>query len=284
MSDAALTTVDAVQQAAADIDSDSPLLDAELLMQHATGWSRTSQRAWPERPLAEAQAVRFWQLVRQRATGQPVAHLLGEQGFWSLPLQVNAATLIPRPDTECLVETALGLAVPDQTRVLDLGTGTGAIALALASERPDWQVSACDLMPAAVALARANAERLGLPVTVVQSHWFAGLPAQSFELIVSNPPYIAADDPHLTNGDLRFEPATALVSGADGLTDLRHIVAEAPAWLVAGGVLLVEHGHDQGTAVRALFNQAGFQAIETRKDYGGNERLTLGCKAPGAGV
>ncbi|WP_228152621.1 peptide chain release factor N(5)-glutamine methyltransferase [Marinobacter profundi] len=272
-----LTCEQALRQAAAAIGGDSPRLDAELLLARVTGWSRTSFRAWPERELADEAAEHFAVLVSQRANGTPVAHLLGEQGFWSLTLQVNPSTLIPRPDTECLVEAALALPLPGAARVIDLGTGTGAIALALASERPQWQVMACDAVADAAELARRNACALGLPLEVVVSHWFADLPPGRFDLIISNPPYIRRDDHHLQQGDVRFEPSTALVAGDDGLDDLRVIIAESPDWLQPAGWLVVEHGYDQGEAVRQLFAAAGFTAVATRRDYGGQERLTLGC-------
>ena len=258
------------------INSDSPRLDAELLLSHITGLSRTSFRAWPEREVTDAQAEAFEALVQDRVAGRPVAHLLGQQEFWSLPLKVSASTLIPRPDTECLVEVALALSLPPQARVLDLGTGTGAIALALASEHRGWRVSACDAVPEAVALARENAGALGLSISVVQSCWFSGLEPEKFDLIVSNPPYIPDNDHHLEEGDVRFEPVSALVSGSDGLDDLRLIVDQAPDWLVEGGWLLVEHGFDQAEVVAELFMVRGFTAVETRQDYGNRDRMTLG--------
>lgn len=276
MSEPLLTCEALIREAAARIDSDTQRLDAELLLSHVTGWSRTTFRAWPEREVPAADRERFQNLLNRRIEGEPIAHLLGEQDFWSLTLAVTPDTLIPRADTECLVEIALDLPVPSQARVMDLGTGTGAIALALASERPQWQVSACDAVPDAVALARRNAEKLALPVTLQLSHWFDDLPPQRFDLIVSNPPYIAADDHHLAQGDVRFEPASALVSGPDGLDDLRLIVAQAPDWLNDGGWLVVEHGYDQAAPVQALFHQAGFVAVTSRKDYGGQDRVTLG--------
>jgi len=273
-----LTCESLLKQACADIGGDSPRLDAELLLAHVTGLTRTSFIAWPEREVPQTLAGQFRSLVDRRVAGRPVAYLLGEQEFWSLPLKVSPSTLIPRPDTECLVETALELPLPAKSRVLDLGTGTGAIALALASEHPDWQITASDRITEAVELARANSQALGLPITVVQSNWFENLPADRFDLLVSNPPYIPASDRHLSEGDVRFEPSSALVAGDNGLNDIRLLIAQSPHWLSDNGWLLLEHGHDQGKAVRDLFAGNGWQAIETRKDYGGNERLTFARK------
>ncbi|MGB1836177.1 MAG: peptide chain release factor N(5)-glutamine methyltransferase [Marinobacter adhaerens] len=277
-----LTCEALLTEASSRIESDSPRLDAELLLSHITGLSRTSFRAWPEREVTNAHAEAFEALVQERVAGRPVAHLLGHQEFWSLPLKVSASTLIPRPDTECLVEVALSLPLPPQASVLDLGTGTGAIALALASEHVGWRISACDAVPEAVALARENAVALGLNLSVVQSSWFSGLEPERFDLIVSNPPYIPDSDRHLEEGDVRFEPASALVSGSDGLDDLRLIISQAPDWLVEGGWLLVEHGFDQAEAVAQLFHTRGFKAVETRQDYGNRDRMTLGQWSSGA--
>jgi len=276
MSEIPLSCESLLKEAAELIGGDTPRLDAELLLGLVTGWSRTTFRAWPEREVSTAQAARFCELLEHRCEGHPVAHLLGEQEFWSLPLKVNPSTLIPRPDTECLVEAALALDLPSNANVLDLGTGTGAIALALASERPGWRVSACDAVHEAVDLATHNAALLGLPVTVRQSNWFADLPPAAFDLIISNPPYIAGNDVHLGEGDVRFEPASALVAGDDGLDDIRRITAEAPAWLSPGGWLILEHGYEQGAAVKQLFTKAGFTGVETRQDYGQRDRFTLG--------
>ncbi|WP_417565952.1 peptide chain release factor N(5)-glutamine methyltransferase [Marinobacter sp.] len=271
-----LTCEALIKQAADRINSDSPRLDAELLLSDITGLGRTSFRAWPEREVTEAQAGAFEALVAERVAGKPVAYLLGHQEFWSLPLKVSASTLIPRPDTECLVEAALGLSLPEQANVLDLGTGTGAIALALASEHPGWRITACDEVEAAVELARENARVLGLPVSVVKSSWFSQLEPARFDLIVSNPPYIPDNDRHLGEGDVRFEPASALVSGSDGLDDLRLIVTQSPGWLFEGGWLLVEHGFEQAEAVAALFRERGFARVHTLQDYGRRDRMTLG--------
>lgn len=259
---------------------ESPRRDAEILLEHVTGKARTFLLAFGETELTADQQAQLEVLLARRKTGEPVAHLVGEREFWSLPLYVSAATLIPRPDTECLVEQALARLPAAPARILDLGTGTGAIALALASERPDCQVTAVDVMPDAVALAQRNLERLGLKnVTVQQSSWFAALADQQFDTIVSNPPYIDECDPHLGEGDVRFEPRSALVAADQGLADLSHIIIQSRQHLVSGGWLLLEHGWTQGEAVRALFQQAGYQQVETCRDYGGNERLTLGKMA-----
>ena len=256
---------------------ESPRRDAEILLEHVTGKARTYLLAFGETQLTADQQAQLDALLARRKTGEPVAHLVGEREFWSLPLYVSAATLIPRPDTECLVEQALARLPATPARILDLGTGTGAIALALASERPDCQVTAVDLMPDAVALAQRNRERLALEnVTVQQSSWFIALADQQFEMIVSNPPYIDECDPHLGEGDVRFEPRSALVAADHGLADLSHIIIQSRRHLVSNGWLLLEHGWTQGEAVRNLFLQAGFAQVETCRDYGGNERLTVG--------
>lgn len=258
-------------------DSESPKRDAEILLEYVTGKARTYLLAFGETELTAEQEAQLAALLARRQAGEPVAHLVGEREFWSLPLYVSAATLIPRPDTECLVEQALERLPAEPCEILDLGTGTGAIALALASERPDCDVTAVDVMPDAVALAKRNVARLERHnVTVLHSSWFSALAGRSFGMIVSNPPYIDEHDPHLAQGDVRFEPLTALVAGNAGLADLEHIVTTSRQHLLPGGWLLVEHGWTQGEAVRALFTDAGFHAVETCRDYGGNDRLTLG--------
>ncbi|MHA6197351.1 peptide chain release factor N(5)-glutamine methyltransferase [Pseudomonas wadenswilerensis] len=258
-------------------DSPTARLDAELLLAAAIGKSRSYLHTWPERIVASEAAQTFADYLQRRRAGEPVAYILGQQGFWNLDLEVAPHTLIPRPETELLVETAMQLQPAEQARVLDLGTGTGAIALALASERRQWQVTAVDRVDEAVALAERNRQRLQLDnARVLASHWFSALDGQRFELIISNPPYIAAEDPHLVAGDVRFEPSSALVAGADGLDDLRQIIAEAPAHLVEGGWLLLEHGYDQAAAVRELLARHGFEQIESRLDLNAHERITLG--------
>lgn len=232
---------------------------------------------WPEKIVSSEDALTFTDYLQRRRTGEPVAYILGQQGFWKLDLEVAPHTLIPRPETELLVEAALELLPATPAKVLDLGTGSGAIALALASERPAWQVTAVDRVLEAVALAERNRQRLHLKnATVLNSHWFSALQGQRFDLIISNPPYIADNDPHLVAGDVRFEPASALVAGHDGLDDLRLIIAQAPAHLNTGGWLLLEHGYDQAAAVRDLLSGEGFEEVHSRIDLGGHERITLG--------
>ncbi|WP_043238347.1 peptide chain release factor N(5)-glutamine methyltransferase [Stutzerimonas azotifigens] len=262
-------------------DSPSARLDAEWLLAYALGKSTSYLRTWPEREVAPEVAERYRAWLARRRQGEPVAYILGRQGFWSLELEVAPHTLIPRPDTELLVETALALLPAESLDVLDLGTGTGAIALALASERPAWRLTGVDRVEEAVALAERNRARLGLGnVRFHRSHWFSALEGQRFALIVANPPYVAADDPHLAQGDLRFEPLSALIAGPDGLDDLRHIVAGAPAHLRAGGWLLLEHGYDQAAAVRELLGAAGFEAVQSRADLAGHLRISLGRMGP----
>lgn len=258
-------------------DSPTARLDIELLLAAAIGKSRSYLHTWPERIVSSEAAATFATYLQRRSQGEPVAYILGQQGFWKLDLEVAPHTLIPRPDTELLVEVALELLPATPLQVLDLGTGSGAIALALASERGGWQVTAVDRVPEAVALAERNRQRLQLDnARVLASHWFDALPGQRFALIVSNPPYIAEQDPHLAAGDVRFEPSSALVAGSDGLDDLRQIITQAPQHLLPGGWLLLEHGYDQAAAVRELLARHGFEQIQSRTDLGGHERISLG--------
>lgn len=256
--------------------SDSPRLDAEVLLAHVLARSRSYLFTWPERVPADSEQQCFQTLVVRRAGGEPIAYLTGVQEFWSLPLAVSPATLIPRADSEVLVAAALERLARPCARVLDLGTGTGAIALALASERPGWAVVAVDREATAATLARRNRDALGLDnVEVLISDWFAALTGQ-FDLIVGNPPYIAPDDPHLEQGDVRHEPRSALVANHGGLADLTHIVAAAPQFLAPGGLLMLEHGAAQGPALRKLFAQRGYGGIDTLADIAGHERVTVG--------
>ena len=274
MPDSPTTVATLLAQARATIDT----VDAEILLAHALQRSRSWLYAHAGDEVDGAGAARFEALRRQRADGQPVAYLTGTQGFWSLQLAVTPATLVPRPETELLVELALARLSEDApARVADLGTGSGAIALAIAKERPLAAVVATDASKAALAVAHDNAARNGIGnVWFRRGDWCAALGGERFDLIASNPPYIAEGDPHLGEGDLRFEPAAALASGADGLDAIRRIIADAPRHLVPGGWLLLEHGWEQGEAVRALLEAAGFVAVETARDLENRDRVTLG--------
>ena len=253
-------------------------LDAQLLLGHVLQQSRTWLLAHDEAPLLPAQTQDLQRLIRQRAQGVPLAYLVGEREFHGLMLRVTPDVLVPRPDTETLVDWALELLGPEAANVIDLGTGSGAIALALKAARPAWQVQALDCSAAALGVAQDNAQRLGLEVHFQRSHWLQALaddPAPvKFDLIVSNPPYIDADDPHLAA--LHAEPRGALTPGSDGLSDLRDIIQSAPAHLHRGGWLLLEHGWNQAEAVCQLLAQAGFQEVSTRRDLASQPRCSGG--------
>ncbi|WP_039915020.1 peptide chain release factor N(5)-glutamine methyltransferase [Cellvibrio mixtus] len=264
--------------------SDSARLDIELILCHILQKNRTWLFTWPDKKLDEAQQKMFNDFFRRRKNGEPIAHIIGQREFWSLPLAVNNSTLIPRPDTELLVEVTLELFAqdkPDQVRnCLDLGTGTGAIVLALASEKPHWQLLGVDKSIDAVALAEKNRTQLDFNhVKIQQSDWFAQIEWCEFDVIVSNPPYIDPQDPHLNQGDVRFEPRSALIADNHGLADIEFIIREGSNYLHCDGWLLLEHGYDQGEAVRGLLRANGFVAVETRRDLGGNERVSLGKKS-----
>ena len=260
-----------------DLPSDSARRDAEILLGYTLSQSRSWLYTWPEREVPAPQAQQYLQLMTERRQGQPIAYLLGQREFWSLPLQVNRHTLIPRPETETLVSWALEVSLPPAAQVLDLGTGCGAIALALARERPRWNVCGLDASAEALVVARDNAARLDLArVQLLHSHWYAAVAGKQFDLLVSNPPYIDAIDVHLASGDVRFEPRSALVAAEGGLADIIHLIRGARAQLHTGGWLLLEHGFSQGPEVRALLQDNGFSAIETRGDFAGHERITGG--------
>lgn len=273
-----ITVAQALRDAATSLQCENPQADAELLLAAALDRPRTWLYAHADEALSAPQAQAFASLTMRRRRGEPVAMILGRQGFWSLALQVSAATLIPRPETELLVELALRLIPAGQVvEVLDLGTGSGAIALALAAERPLARVTALEQEADALAIATANALRLGLErVRMLRGDWFSAIPGLRYEVIVANPPYIADDDPHLEQGDLRFEPRVALASGPDGLDAIRRIVLDAPAHLSPGGTLLLEHGFRQGQQVRSLLQDAGFEAIQTHADLAGLDRVSCG--------
>lgn len=251
--------------------------DAEILLEKVTGVSRTYLLGFCETILNDVQHRELEILLRRREYGEPIAYLIGEREFWSLSLKVSPDTLIPRPDTECLVEQTLGLLMNLRAEVLDLGSGTGAIALALASERPNWQITGVDCLEKAVILANDNAVHLGLSnVRFFLGDWFTRLQRAHYDLIVSNPPYIDADDIHLAQGDVRFEPKCALVAADNGLADLAIICRDAGMHLRSGGWLVLEHGWQQGEAVRTLLVDAGFSDIVTLRDYSENERVSRG--------
>ncbi|MBA8885212.1 release factor glutamine methyltransferase [Dokdonella fugitiva] len=264
--------------AAARLGGDDARGEVELLLAHVLGRTRAWLFAWPEHEASAEQAGAFERLVEARRGGAPVAYLLGRRGFWSFDLAVSPAVLIPRPETELLVELALErIPSGEDCALADLGTGSGAIALALAHERPHARVVATDASAAALAVAHANAQRLGIGnVRFVRGDWYAPLTASRFALVASNPPYIAADDPHLARGDLRHEPLSALASGHDGLDAIRTIIADTPAHLLPDGWLLIEHGWEQGAAVRQLFQRHGFDDVQSVRDVAGHERVTLG--------
>ncbi|CAM4166939.1 MULTISPECIES: peptide chain release factor N(5)-glutamine methyltransferase [Shewanella] len=257
--------------------SDSAKLDAEVMLLHIIHKQRSYLYTWPDERLTSEQVTEYKQMVSRRKIGTPIAHIVGEREFWSLPFMVNPTTLIPRPDTEILVETALNLPLADNAKVLDLGTGTGAIALSLAFERNTWQITAVDKVSEAVALAKANRDNLKLPqVEVLQSDWFDAINRYDFNLIVSNPPYIDEEDEHLSQGDVRFEPHSALTAGEHGYADLFHIAEAARDYLAPGGYLLLEHGFGQALTVRDKMIELGYEAVATVRDFGSNDRCTLG--------
>ena len=280
-------------QAMADLAQKNPTenskIDVLVLLQHVTGKSRTQILAFDDTEIDEKVRLKLTALLDRRLKGEPIAYILGEKEFWSLPLNVSEGTLIPRPDTEILVEKALQIALekleenPPHFHILDLGTGTGAIALALASELAPicqkrhipLEIIGVDLMPDVVALAQSNAERNQLNVQFLQSSWFDNITGK-FDLIVSNPPYIDAQDEHLHQGDVSFEPLSALVANDAGYADLRHIIELASSYLNSNGVLLLEHGWQQGEKVRSIFLENYWEMVETVCDYGDNERVTLG--------
>lgn len=256
--------------------SETPRLDTELLLCHCLGKNRAYLRAWPQADVSIEAEAHFFQLLERRERGEPIAYLTGQRDFWSLSLACDDSTLIPRPDTERLVELALEKMPKSSARALDLGTGTGAIALALAVERPRWQIDACDIQPRSVALAEHNRAAHQLEnVRVFQSDWFSHITGR-YDLIVSNPPYIEAGDRHLQQGDLRFEPDSALVAGNFGMAAIETIAVGARDYLFAGAWLLLEHGYDQAERVRQLLLLTGYHEVQSWQDLGGNDRVTGG--------
>ncbi|MEH6442579.1 MAG: peptide chain release factor N(5)-glutamine methyltransferase [Oceanospirillaceae bacterium] len=254
--------------------SDTAELDVQLLLLEVLDKPSSYLFTWPDRVLAAEQLQRFESLLTRRIAGEPIAFILGYQHFWTLKLAVAKDTLIPRPDTELLVEQALQLLSNKKCRVADLGTGTGAVALALASERSQWEIVACDYVACAAALAERNRQSLNISnVEVLEGSWFEPLSGK-FDLIVSNPPYIDKQDVHLSEGDVRFEPLTALVADDNGLQDIKHIIETAPRYLVVGGWLLLEHGFEQAKSVSEWFVINNFSHVLTVKDLNNNDRVT----------
>ncbi|HRD69762.1 MAG TPA: peptide chain release factor N(5)-glutamine methyltransferase [Legionella sp.] len=262
------------------VESPEPRLDAEILLMHSLSKNRAYLYAHPDQILSDDQLKEYLHLIYQRARGIPIAYITGHREFWSLCLKVNPHTLIPRHETERLVELVIEL-LPDtsETHILDLGTGSGAVALAVATERPQWQITACDISIEALKIARENATNLGITnIQFFHSDWFKSLPPQSYHAILSNPPYIAQDDPHLAQGDIRFEPLSALASGQDGLADLQYIIRNSYNYLLPGGMLLMEHGFDQKIPINTIMKQIGYNNVHCWQDLNGVDRVSGGWR------
>ena len=285
MDNSALTVRQAQQlgkQLLSEIIGIDHVLEAAVLLAHAVQKDRSWLFAWPEKELSIQQQQHFENYLQRRLKGEPVSYIAGYREFWGLNLKVSPETLIPRPETELLVETALSKVNEAAANVLELGTGTGAIAVALSTERPAWKILATDTRTSTLTIARENFEKYNMKIDSVLSDWFENTPDEKFDLIISNPPYIESDDPHLKQGDLRYEPLAALASGKDGLDAIRKITQQAAAYLTEKGWLMLEHGYNQGEAVFSLFQKSGFSNIETLNDLSGNDRITIGqpCKKP----
>ena len=272
----------ALQQASKDLSESSPsaMLDAQVLLTHVLQCNSAHLAAWPEKALSDDQYADYLRLVKQRRQGTPVAHLTGSREFWSLDFSVDNSTLIPRPETETLVEYLLdNFASRENLKLLDMGTGTGAIAISIAKEKPDWEIVASDISEQALKLARQNSSHHDTDnVSLIQSDWFENIGQKNFDIIISNPPYIASDDPHLTLGDVRFEPESALSSGATGMDDIEHICSHAKEYLLKNGWLIVEHGYNQKQQVADCFSRNGFTEITQQQDLSGHTRMTAGKK------
>ncbi len=270
-----MTITECIRWAKALLVAEGANLEAYLLLEQASGMARTTLYAWPERSLEASVIQQFQTLVQERRDGAPIAYLLGRREFYGLELGVDKRVLIPRPETELLVDLVLEYADDRPLRVVDLGTGSGAIALALAAQRPTWSVTALDQSEGALAVARANQARLGIGnVEFCCSDWFSALPLQSFDIIVSNPPYVESDSPYLQEGDVRFEPLSALVADNQGLADLFAIIDAAPRYLAPKGWLWLEHGYTQGHSVRQRLLECGYQQAQTQRDLQGLDRVT----------
>ena len=270
----------ALQLARQSLAESSPTadLDAQVLLCHVLACNSAHLVAWPEKPLDETQRRHFLQLIERRRQGHPVAHLTGEREFWSMDFLVDESTLIPRPETETLIEYVLEKHSHQASlKLLDMGTGTGAIAIVLARENPGWQVHACDISLQAIKLADRNRDKHAINnLTLVESDWFSNIDESDYDLIISNPPYIDADDPHLAQGDVRFEPASALISANRGMKDIEHLCAKAKGHLKNAGWLIVEHGYDQAAQVADCFTKNGYSEITQRQDLSGHIRMTAG--------
>jgi release factor glutamine methyltransferase len=280
VSDQPVTVGEVLREAAGALSGladGSPRLEAELLLAEVTGWPRTRLIAWPDRTLEPTVLAAFRSLLARRRSGEPLAYIRGRQAFWSLELRVTPDTLIPRPETELLVEVALAEAgAAPIRRVADLGTGSGAVAAALATERPHWLIIAVERSAAALAVAHTNFRELGLSnCLAVRGDWLAPLGSRSLDLILANPPYVPSGDPHLSRGGLPFEPLEALAAGPEGLDAIAAIGREAVRCLRPGGLLALEHGFDQGPAVRRLLGELGLRGPHSRRDLAGQERVTL---------
>lgn len=258
--------------------SSSAMLDAQVLLTHVLQCNSAHLAAWPEKELSEQQQSQYLQLIQQRQQGQPVAHLTGQREFWSMNLSVNNSTLIPRPETETLVEFIVEkFSNREKLKLLDMGTGTGAIAIAVAKEKPGWQIYASDISEQALKIARQNSSKQHTDnITFIHSHWFNNIKQDDFDIIVSNPPYIAAGDPHLQQGDVRFEPQSALTSGAEGMDDIEHLCLHAKEYLAKDGYLIVEHGYNQKQQVADCFADNGFKEITQKQDLSDHTRMTAG--------
>lgn len=258
--------------------SDTPHIDSEVLLSQVLSVNRSYFHTWPDKNLTAEQETAFNELIHRRQQGEPVAYIVGHKEFWSMEFKVTPDVLIPRPETEMLVEQTLELlSKKEKLIVADLGTGSGAIAIALAKERPQWRIIATDQCNEALSIAKQNASDHDINnIEFHQSDWFSNFPHIKCHVIVSNPPYIEEHDPHLTQGDVRFEPQEALKSGEDGLRDIAIITTHATEYLHEDGYLLIEHGFEQGQVVRELFSNACFQGVKTLKDLAGHERITLG--------
>ena len=257
-------------------DDGATTLDAEILLAHVLGCSRASVLANPDKQVTATQHAQYKLLYSRRANGEPIAYLIGTKEFWSLDLMVNPSVLVPRPETELLVQRCLYRCDTGEENIVDLGTGSGAVALAIASELPRSKVVAVDICREAVKTARCNSRSLGLEnIEVVESDWFTNLGHVQFDLIAANPPYVDPEDPHLT-GTIRYEPREALVAGEHGLSELKKIIRSGPSYLINAGWLLLEHGYDQASSVRDLLNAAGFETVRTYRDVAGRDRVTEG--------